>query len=86
MTLFGGGGKVFVNVIKNLKMRRSSWKIWVGPKPVTNVLIRVGGGRRPDKDRRGGSNVIAVTKVMWLQVKECQQLPEAGTVKEHAVP
>ena len=35
------GGKVFVNVIKNLKMRKSSWIIWVDPKPMTNVLIRV---------------------------------------------
>lgn len=39
-------------------------------------------------DRRGGSNVTVDMEigVMWLPVKECQQLPEAGRVKEQIIP
>lgn len=39
-------------------------------------------------DRRRGSNVTMETEmgVVWLQAKECQQLPEAGRVEEQIVP
>lgn len=63
-------------MIKDFEIRRLCWILQAGPKYVTSVLIRGGGGRF-DRNRRGEGRLTTEAEIPATQPKPgCQPQPE----------
>ena len=67
-------------------MRKLSWNIWVDPRSNDKCHYKRHAEEKTGHGGEGDRKTQAELEVMWPQVKECQQPPEAGKGKEQILP